>query len=239
MGGIATRQSLSMRLIASLLLGATFALPVQAAPVLCAGNPALRSLEGAWALPGFLDQLRRTRSFSAAQAAVDDQHAVVYVEDRRVYFNLAWHEGGEGNACVRVQGDALLVGDVSGDGRPVQWYGPYARTGSQGRADEDDSAYLRPFFAGCWRSERAETWCLSPSGITVDGKRVDAELVKDASERPGYGTVFRTHLTALPFTVFVPLADGWAVFQDDWVTSEHRKPVDPVHDAPWRRLRPR
>lgn len=224
-----------MKFLVPLVLAAALALPARAQATSCAGQAALASLKGAWALPAFLDQLRRTRSFSAAQAATDDQHTAVYVEAGRVDFNLAWHEGGEGNACVRVHGESIQVGDDPGDGGPMQWYGPYVRIGSKGRDDEDDSAYLKPFFSGCWRSDHGETWCLAPGGIVVDGKRVDARLQKDPIQRPEYGTAFLTHLSAHPFTVFMPVADGWDVFQDDW--REGNPPIDPRRDKPWRRLR--
>jgi hypothetical protein len=225
-----------MKSLAVLLLAATTALPAHADTALCAGNPALAALGGTWVQPAFLEQLRRTRSFSAAQAAIDDQHVAVYIEDGGVYFNLAWHEGGEGKDCLRVHGDRIDVGENPGDGRPPRWYGPYVRLGAKGRADEDDSVWLKPFFSGCWRSDRAETWCLSPTGFTIDGRRIEARLQKDPVQRPAYGTAFLTALGAHPFTVFMPVADGWDVFQDDW--REGNPPIDPQRDKPWRRLRP-
>jgi hypothetical protein len=223
-----------MRSLVPLLLAATAALPAHAAePAVCGGDPAFASFKGTWVLPGFLDLLRRTRSFSAAQKGVEDQHTAVDIRDRTVQFNAAWHEGNEIRECVRVQGDRILVSETP-DGGPAQWWGPYVRTPAKSPED-DDAVYLRPFFSGCWRSDHAETWCLAPDGIRIDGRRIAAALQKDASERPEYGTAFQTTLTPHPFTVFMPVADGWDVFQDDWRNGD--PPIDPKRDKPWRRLR--
>lgn len=223
-----------MRFAVPLLLAATLALPAHAAePALCSADPAFASFRGVWVQPGFLDLLRRTRSFSAAQKGIDDQHTVVYIDGRTVQFNLAWHEGNAVRGCVRVQGDQIRVGEAPIDA-PATWWGPYVRVPAKSQED-DDAVYLQPFFSGCWRSDHAETWCLAPDGIRIDGKRIEATLQKDASERPDYGTAFQTKLTAHPFTVFMPVPDGWDVFQDDWRGGD--PPIDPQRDKPWRRLR--
>jgi hypothetical protein len=221
-----------MKPFAALLLALAAALPAHAAPAGCGDAPA--SLDGVWVHPAFLAELRRLRSFSAAQAAVDDRYTTVYVHGGRVRFNLAWHEADERPKCVRLHGEELDARDA--DDRDIRWRGPYLRAPATG-ADDDGAVYLATWFAGCFRSDAGETWCLSPTAITIDGKPVEARLARDPSERPAYGTAFATHLTPRPFTVFVPQADGWAVYQDDWASGAGPH-VDPQRDPPWRRLRP-
>ncbi len=221
-----------MKTLAALLIAAAV-LPARAAPAACNSAPAPASLDGVWVHPAFLAELRRLRSFSAAQAGVDSQVSTVYVRDGQARFNLAWHEDDQSRKCLRLHGEELEVRDA--DYREAPWHGPYLRTQARGPEDED-AVYLAPWFSGCFRSEARETWCLSPQGITVDGRRIEAVLQKDPGRRPGYGTAFATHLTAHPLTVFLPVAGGWNVFQDDW--REDDAPIDPARDPPWRRLRP-
>lgn len=158
--------------------------------------------------------------------------ATVYVAPDRVDFSLNWHEGDTGDVCVRRDSAGLWAK------RPdaTDWRGPYMRTDAHNRAQEA-AAYLRAYFSGCFRSDRGERWCLSPQQITIDGRPITSELQMDLSEGPLYGTAFRTTLSNLPFTVFMPATGGWDVYQDDWASNPDRQPVNPTRDQPWRRLR--
>jgi hypothetical protein len=205
------------------------------ANIICPGNPKLAALAGTWLRADLLGQLRQSRSWSATMSRDSEstQTATVYVSADRVDFSLNWHEGDSGDVCVRQDPAGLWAKrpDVSA------WSGPYVRTQARNPAEEA-AAYLATFFAGCFRSDRGERWCLSPQQITMNGRQIKAELQMDLSEGPLYGTAFKTTLGPLPFTVFVPAATGWEVFQDDWASNPTRKPLDPSKDRPWRRLKP-
>jgi len=197
----------------------------------CPGSPALAQLKGTWVRAALLAQLKQTRSWAATMAG-DTQSAPVYVAADRADFNLSWHEGDTGQVCVRMTQGQFWAQDANSK----QWLGPYIRTNAHDLAGEA-AVYLAAFFNGCFRSEEGERWCLSPHQISINGQPVPAQLQMDLSEGPFYGTAFATHLSRLPFTVFVPRADGWDVFQDDWASSPDRRPIDTANDRPWRRLK--
>lgn len=201
--------------------------------VICAGDKNLRLIEGRWVQRSFIDTLVRKRSWAEAIIRVDSSVASLRIESGEISFNLSWHEGETGeNHCVRVNSDGLWA-------RPSwqtdKWFGPYLRVGPP--STDESAYYLGKYFIGCFNSETHERWCLSPSTISINGKEIPGRFQIDTSEGPGYGTGFLVKGRRLPFLVFVPRPDGWAVYEDDWASSEDRKPVDPVKGKPWRRLK--
>lgn len=199
----------------------------------CPGNPELAKFQGIWVRPALLADLKRTRSWAATMTWNSETTltATLYVSAKDANFNLNWHEGDNGNVCVRHEQGQLWARRLD----ETSWVGPYVHTDAENRQQEG-VAYLEAYFSGCFRSDRGERWCLSPRHITVNGKPFFAELQMDLSEGPLYGTAFATRATPLPFTVFVPHGRGWDVFQDDWASNPDRHPIDPAKDRPWRRL---
>lgn len=199
----------------------------------CTGNPQLGNMRGLWILDEFSDRLSRTHSWNEAATKGDSQYATIRIDGNSISFNLQWHEGdsSEGN-CVRLQSGKLWA-------RPgwesTKWYGPYSKAESD--ASTNESAYfLNRYFVGCFQSELQEHWCITSSDITVDGRSLGAEFKMDPSEGPLYGTAFRVQGRRLPFLVFVPISNGFAVFEDDFLTSETRVEVDVTKSKPWRKL---
>jgi hypothetical protein len=200
---------------------------------LCGGDARLKSLEGRWALASFKEALVKLRSWDAAMRSVSSSASIsaVTIEGTRIGFNYSWHEGNvDPNYCVRTSGGKLWARtDAS-----ATWDGPYVLLGSS--AGDEASLYLKEYFVGCFTSEQHERWCLAPSGISIDGKKIPAALQMDLSEGPSYGTSFQVDGQTPPFLVFVPRTNGWAVYKDDWETTEGHVPVDPTKDKPWRTL---
>ena len=154
------------------------------------------------------------------------------VGDDGIYFNLSWHErdSPDGN-CARLESGKLWARP---SWKTENWLGPYSRVGSS--LTNEATYYLSKYVVGCFDSQFHERWCLSPSKISVDGKDIGAKFQMDILEGPFYGTSFQVNGKRLPFLVFVPRANGWAVYENDWASSESRVPIDPIKQKPWRRL---
>jgi len=204
-----------------------------ASDVVCSGDRQLDRMDGYWALSAFTERLAKTRSWSAALTEEISPVASLRISQGVISFSLNWHEGdsGEGN-CVRVVDKKLWARS----GWDKKWFGPYVRVAVGSK--EDEAAYfLGKYFTGCFVSDHREQWCLSPRDITVDGSRLSAKLQMDiADEAPRYGTAFAVSGRSHPFLVFVAQGDGWAIFEDDWTSTEGRIPVNPVKSVPWRKL---
>lgn len=201
--------------------------------VMCSGDKQLGRAEGLWILPSFTQNLAQSRSWAGSLERFDSSAISVRVGDKGVYFNLGWHEGDapEGN-CVRLESGKLWARPAGPTGK---WFGPYVRVGPV--CSDESAYYLSQYFTGCFESESRERWCLSPAGISVDGKKLKTEFQIDISEGPLYGTGFRIEGGRSQFLVFVPRANGWAIYEDGWASAEGRVAVDPINGKPWRLLR--
>lgn len=201
--------------------------------VMCSGDARLKPLEGHWALASFKDALIKLRSWDAALRSVSSSAGIsaLLIKDSDIEFNYSWHEANVApNYCVRQSSGKLWARSDASE----PWEGPYVLIGPP--TANEASLYLKDYFVGCFTSEQHERWCLTPSSISVDGKKIPATLQMDLSEGPSYGSSFQVDGQKPPFLVFVPRADGWAVYKDNWETAEDRVPVNPAKDKPWRTL---
>lgn len=215
------------------LISMLLALPaIAGSDIICPGDKRLGRLEGLWVQPSLTGALARTRSWADSLAENDSSVASVRVGDEGIYFNLSWHEEDAPNGkCVRLDSDKLWARP---NGMTEKWLGPYVRIGPS--VADEGAYYLSKFFVGCFESHVQERWCLSPTKISVNGKDIGGKFQMDISEGPLYGTGFQVKGKKLPFLVFVPRANGWAVFEDDWASSDRRVHIDSVNGKPWRLL---
>lgn len=183
-------------------------------------------------LKAFDDALIQQRSWAKATAMIDVQTVSLTISKATARFNLGWHESdaGQGN-CVRVDGAQMWA-------RPEwttdTWTGPYHLVGKDSAGEA--AHYLNEYLAGCYSSREGEQWCLTPTGLSIDGQPFPSGLQMDLSEVPDYGTAIRVEGRRLPFLVFVPRPGGWAVYEDNWASAPGNVVVDAEHDAPWRQL---
>ncbi len=197
--------------------------------VLCNGNAKLKQYEGLWVWPKLNAALQKSRSWNTALMQVDTQISSVFVQDQKVAVSFNWHEGDDSGNCIRVNAGKVWV-QINHQAK--KWQGPLIATPVRD-LEQEGAYYLSQFFTGCYHSDNNERWCLSPTEITIGSEKIPAKLQMDRSEMPDYGTPIAVEGKNLPFLIFVPRKQGWAVFQDDWASSETRVPVDPDKSKPW------
>ncbi|TDK66404.1 hypothetical protein [Sapientia aquatica] len=219
-------------LITALILFSTAAKASDA--MTCFGDSYLTKFNGLWIHQSFEKSLDDTRSWYDALNKVDSNYASIKIDESGLHFNLNWHEGDIPNdKCVRMSDDGLWVMEKW---KPEIWIGPFHKVGSS-KTDES-KYYLNRLFSGCFISDKNDRWCFSDSGITINEKKFPTKLQMDITEGPLYGTALFVEGRKLPFLVLVPKANNvLAIFEDDWASSEDRKPVDVNHDKPWQILR--
>lgn len=203
-------------------------------PVVCTSESQLSQFEGLWVLDEFLTQLKQTRSFAESTGRVDFMVISMKIDPEGIFFSGGWHEGDfPDNNCVRMQNGQVWA--KSGDPE-IPWTGPYVRVG---HSNTDEAAfYLSHLFRGCYRSNVGERWCLAPQYIHRNGLPIAAQFVMDASETEWVGNMFRLDTIYPPLWAFLPRKRGWAIYRDDWLSSERRGPGDPYKRKPWRVLTP-
>lgn len=156
-----------------------------------------------------------------------------------------WHEGGPLRPAqskgTLAGADAIAFGCLTIDGLQLSlqladkaipqaftYVGPV--TGS-----DAGPTYISILFKGCFRAEGGDSWCFAPGGLRLsDGVR-RAEMILDASEAPGPGSVLRVEGDRMLW-VFRPRGTGWAVFRSDWASAEGY--VEPDWNKPWHVLTP-
>jgi hypothetical protein len=149
-----------------------------------------------------------------------------------ISFIDGWHEAGMADYCVRFQGKELWVKNPY-ESSPA-WVGPFIYVGP---TESDSIIYFdRIFGNNCYISNIGERWCFRSGSILINSKRHKAECELDITEMPTYGTPV-TIDGGKEFLVFVPIADGWKIFQDTVVTSNGHKDIDPNKSIPWRILK--
>lgn len=142
-----------------------------------------------------------------------------------------WHESG-GVTCVHFRGKELWAKNPYGAAHA--WIGPFIQVGT---ANADDIIYFdRIFGNSCYISNKQERWCFQSGTIIIDSERHSAKLVLDTSEMPTYGSSVAID-NKEGFLVFVPIDDGWKIFQDTFVSSDGHKDIDPANSLPWRVLK--
>lgn len=200
--------------------------------VLCNGDVRLKNYAGLWVWPKLSEALKKSRSWNDALLQVDTKIASVFVHDQKVAVSFNWHEGDDNGNCIRANAGKIWV-QINHEAK--KWRGPLMATPVRD-PEEEGAYYLSLFFTGCYSSDHNERWCLSPHEITIGADKIPAKLQMDQSEMPDYGTPIAVESKSLPFMIFTPRKNGWAVFQDDWASSETRVPVDPAKSKPWRIL---
>jgi hypothetical protein len=96
--------------------------------------------------------------------------------------------------------------------------------------------YFSILFKGCFRADDGGSWCFAPGQLRLSEGVRRAELILDASEAPGPGSVLRVEGDRMLW-VFLPRGTGWAVFRSDWASAESY--IEPDWNKPWRILTPR
>lgn len=216
-------------LLLILSLWATVVL-AQESTVICPGDKRLIQIEGYYAHSTVLKALPKVRIWSQAFSAAVADSSGFRISKLNVHRNWGWHEGDPGGSCIRVEGTFYWLLPRNERERLA---GPFVRLG--GLDEDEGGAYLSKFMTGCFTSQANERWCLSPDAITFEKKHHKIKLQKDTSEAPTYGTALRVEGSTSMFWVFVPIANGWMVFRDEWVTTEGREEVDP--SRPWQVLK--
>ena len=213
--------------ILSLCLALVVSPSFAAGEFVCSGQAELKLLSGYYALVPLIEAAPKLRSWPAILNSVESDKAGLAIRDGQVFFNRSWHEGDTGGNCVRKDAQGLWVKEAEA---PHAIFGPYRQLA--GISERENLAYLSLFLNGCFVGSNGAHWCFSRQQVTVNGQPFAGAFELDAMEFPEYGTSFRVPGQTPPLLVFVPDSDGWAVYQDDFVSTEGRIPVVPGRTKP-------
>jgi hypothetical protein len=169
----------------------------------------------------------------------------IRVSGGRVVLAIGWHEGGPLRAAGSADADAVARGCVAvrvrtlalhlqalGSPAAPKYVGTYTYVGPVTAAI--DAPYFGLLFKGCFMADGAE-WCFGRNQVRTPSGTRHAELVLDASEAPGPGSVLRVD-GEQEMWVFRPRGQGWAVFKSGWASSDGYRPPD--WSRPWQVLTP-
>lgn len=185
---------------------------------------------GAYARKSFWEHLPETKIWSEALSKYNqyDATAVDLFDNGLVAITMGWHEADTAKV-FEFRPDGLWIKGVSSE-----WTGPFIRIGNSG---QDNVLYFnRIFGSNCYTSDKNERWCFHSGAIQIDNKKHKAELKLDLNETPDYGTPVFIDNEENSLLMFVPIINGWKVFQDS-VLGDDRIEIDPDKTAPWRTLK--
>jgi hypothetical protein len=202
----------------------------------CDSQDRLKSHAGHYAKKIFWENLPKLKSWAETMKRFNtyDSSAINIFTDGMLASIDGWHEAGAPN-CVQFRNNELWVRNPYDP--KTEWLGPFIRVGSADPAYSENRYYFDKIFGdGCYTSDKQERWCFQSGTVFIDSKRHDAELALDTSEMPDYGTPVSIDKKD-GFWIFVPIAGGWNVFQDTFVSAEDHKDIDPKKSVPWRVLK--
>ena len=184
---------------------------------------------GAYARKSFWENLPDNRIWSVALEKYNqyDATAVDLTPDGRAAITMGWHEADTAKE-FEFRTDGLWI-----KGYSSEWTGPFVRIGNSG---QDEVLYFnRIFGSNCFTSDKNERWCFQSGAIQIDSKIHKAELKLDLNETPDYGTPIFIDNEEHNLLMFVPINNGWKIFQDT-VLGDDRVEIDPNKMEPWRTL---
>lgn len=203
----------------------------EVAPKVCIGDSELSAFGNHYARKDVWERLPSSKALYEAYG--DFYLQAVEVTKSGVMGILGWHEWAE--ACVqRRDGEfwARLLNESD-----AEWEGPFIAV--EAKAGFERAYFNRIFGESCYKTVDDEQWCFGDGTIQVGKRVLQAKLVLDPSEMPGYGLPVDIEGEPVGFWIFVPKQGAWHVFKDGFVTQEGRVDIDPEQSPPWRVLMPK
>lgn len=223
-----------MLLLATALSAGTAATSAPA-QTLCSDQPErMAGKAGVYVTASLVERVRQTRRWDLGQQDLPGGATELRVGvDGSVGIAWNWHEsavlGREiPHGCLVFEGDRvrLQAADLGKAGSLLRVGGP---------AGAADAPYFALLFSGCFSASRgSERWCFEPSQVVIAGRPRKATLKLDLSELPTGGSVLEV-AGEDRFWLFVPRADGWAVYRTTWASAEGYR--EPDWTRPWQVLK--